>query len=189
MGAVLYTSVIAVTDLGRLVMNVLPVGTDWSFVNILFYLLIIGFSLLIRRYTLTRYSDIPVFSVAMIMLGAICSSSLIIGKTILNVKIGGISQDTFFIFTLAVIYILIVSSYMIIYFHSVFRLQLQRCYERYRSRYKSFGGKLVVERYAHSRNQRQRGPCGRFRYNVCDQPYKRAQKENRYRISIKRRSC
>ena len=117
MGAVLYTSVIAVTDLGRLVMNVLPVGTDWSFVNILFYLLIIGFSLLIRRYTLTRYSDIPVFSVAMIMLGAICSSSLIIGKTILNVKIGGISQDTFFIFTLAVIYILIVSSYMIIYFH------------------------------------------------------------------------
>lgn len=69
---------------------------------------------------------------------------------------------------------------------SVFRLQLQRCYERYRSRYKSFGGKLVVERYAHSRNQRQRGPCGRFRYNVCDQPYKRAQKENRYRISIKR---
>ncbi|MGN0813798.1 MAG: sensor histidine kinase [Candidatus Coproplasma sp.] len=116
MGATLYVSVIAVCDLGRQVMNLMPPGGGW--INIVFYVLIIAYSVLLRHYTLKYYSDIPIISVILIMINAVCSVLLIFAKTVISVNSGqGTTQDIFYTLTLAVIYVFSVSGYMMIYFH------------------------------------------------------------------------
>lgn len=116
MGATLYVSVIAVADLGRQVMNLLPPGNAW--VNIVFYLLIIGFSVLLRHYTLKYYSEIPVISAVLILINAFSLAVLVYAKTLINVKAGPSGGgDLYYTLTLVVIYIVAVSGYMMVYFH------------------------------------------------------------------------
>lgn len=123
MGATLYVSVIAVADLGRQVMNLLPEGYEW--INLVFYVLIIAYSLLLRRYTLRYYSDIPAVSVALIMLNAVSSAVLIFAKTIINVYVGpSAAKDLYYTLTLCVIYIFAVSGYLMIFFHCKVRKRM-----------------------------------------------------------------
>lgn len=123
MGATLYVSVIAVADLGRQAMNLMPPDSAW--INLVFYVLIIAYSLLLRRYTLRYYSDIPIISVILIMVNAVCSAVLIFAKTILNVHSGPTSaRDIYYTLTLAAIYVFSVSGYMMIYFHCKVRKRM-----------------------------------------------------------------
>lgn len=117
MGAVLFTSVLAATELGRQVMFILPKGTDWSFINNIFHLLICAFGLVVRWYTLRNYSSIPVLSVVIVAVGAVLSSGLVICKDVMNVRMPVSQGDLFYIFTLVVLYVLNMSTYLIIYFH------------------------------------------------------------------------
>lgn len=115
MGATLYASVIAVADLGRQVMNVMPEGSEW--INLVFYVLIIAYSFILRHYTLKNYNDIPLISAILILVDSVCAAVLIFAKTVMNVIYGPPSTDVYYIFTLFAIYIFTVSGYMMIYFH------------------------------------------------------------------------
>lgn len=117
MGASLYTTVIVIADLGRQVMVLLPSGTDWSFVNIVFYMLIIVFSGVIRSLSLQRYRDISPASVAAVLIGAALSCALVLYKTHLNMTEGSFGGDSFYVFTLALLYVLNFAFYVIIYWN------------------------------------------------------------------------
>lgn len=122
MGATLYASVIAVADLGRQVMNVMPEGSEW--INLVFYVLIIAYSFILRHYTLKNYNDIPLISAILILVDSVCAAVLIFAKTIMNVIYGPPSIDVYYIFTLFAIYIFTVLSYMMIYFHCKVRKRM-----------------------------------------------------------------
>ena len=115
MGASLYTTVIIIADLGRQVMILLPSGTDWSFVNIVFYLLIIAFSVVIRSLSLQQYRDISPASVAVVLISTALSCALVFYKTSLNMTEGSFGGDSFYVFTLALLYELNFAFYVIIY--------------------------------------------------------------------------
>lgn len=122
MGATLYASVIAVADLGRQVMNVMPEGSEW--INLVFYVLIIAYSFILRHYTLKNYNDIPLISAILILVDSVCAAVLIFAKTIMNVIYGPPSIDVYYIFTLFAIYIFTVLGYMMIYFHCKVRKRM-----------------------------------------------------------------
>jgi ATP-binding region ATPase domain protein len=122
MGATLYASVIAVADLGRQVMNVMPEGSEW--INLVFYVLIVAYSFILRHYTLKNYNDIPLISAILILVDSVCAAVLIFAKTIMNVIYGPHSTDVYYIFTLFAIYIFTVSGYMMIYFHCKVRKRM-----------------------------------------------------------------
>ena len=115
-GSVLFAAVLCMTDLARQVMNTLPAVIDWSFINLLFYILIDLFAGLLRKYSLAGFRDIPAACAAVILGQSFLTAGLILAKTVLNVQAGTFS-DVYYILTLIVLFVLIVSCYMIIYLH------------------------------------------------------------------------
>lgn len=118
LGATIYVTVIAICDLSR---NI-PVDIDVGIICIICYAFIVAFSLLIRKYSLAHYSDIPVISVTMIAVNAVVFTLLIYCRIIMSTR--GTSTDIFYTLSLAGIYVLSVSSYLMIYFHCNVRKQM-----------------------------------------------------------------
>ena len=92
----------------------------WEFVCFLADLLIVAFSFVIHRYTLKKYSDIPVVSVVLIMITTIVSTALIIVKTIMKMS-AGMRFDAYYCIELAGIFIISLTSYLMIYYHCKIR--------------------------------------------------------------------
>ena len=115
-GAVLFAAVLCMTELARQVMNTLPPVTDWSFINLLFYILIDLYAYLLRRFSLAGFQDIPTACAAVMLGQSFLTAALILAETVLNVRAGTFS-DLYYMLTLIVLSILIVSDYMIIYVH------------------------------------------------------------------------
>jgi len=79
---------------------------------------------MLKKFTLKHYTDIPLVSVIMILADTICSSALIIGNDAIRNAEGVRGGDLYYALSLAVIYILNVTGYMMIYFHCKIRKQM-----------------------------------------------------------------
>lgn len=119
MGATLYITIISMADLGHetiLYFSMRNSNRYYDWVGFLFSLLIVVFGFVIRRYSLKEFSDIPKLSVILIMINTVACTVLIIAKVLVK-TINGVFTDSYFCTVLSVIYIISVTSYMMIYFH------------------------------------------------------------------------
>lgn len=119
MGATIFITVIATADLGHEAMGCLNAsfrGGYFDFICFIADAFMIGFSIVIRRYSLKPYSDIPLVSVILIMINTFASTALIISKTVIKMSTG-VRFETYYCFVLAAIYVVSVTGYMMIYFH------------------------------------------------------------------------
>ena len=119
MGATVFITVIATADLGHEAMGCLKALFNGGYFDFLCYVadvLMIGFSFIIRRYSLKDYSDIPLVSVILIMITTVTSTVLIISKTVIKMSTGTFFEP-YYCFVLAGIYIISVACYMMIYCH------------------------------------------------------------------------
>lgn len=119
LGATVFITAITTAELGHELSGYLRSvyhGIYWEFVCFLADLLMIGVSFVIHKYSLKRYSDIPVVSVALIMITTIVSTALIIIKTVMKMS-SGMKFDTYYCIELAGIFIISVTSYLMIYYH------------------------------------------------------------------------
>lgn len=117
LGATLYTTVISICDLGR---N-LPIGGNVGVICIVCYIFIVAFSFVIRKFSLVNYNDIPPISMAIIMINTVVFTTLIFYRVRFGMANSVSRRDIFYTLTLIGIYILSVSSYMMIYFHCKIR--------------------------------------------------------------------
>lgn len=119
MGATVFITVVATADLGREAMGCLKNIYSEGYFDFICYLadaLMVGFSFVIRKYSLKNYSDIPLVSVILIMINAFVSTVLIISKTIMKMSAGTLF-DPYYCMVLAAVYVVSVTGYMMIYFH------------------------------------------------------------------------
>lgn len=120
MGATLFIIVIATADLGREVMSCLSAKYSEGYFDFTCYIadiLVVAFSFLVSKFTLKNYSDIPKISVIMIMINTVACSLLILLKTVFKIQEGSFGADKFYCIVLAVVYVVSVTGYMMIYFH------------------------------------------------------------------------
>lgn len=118
-GATLYLSIISMADLGHEVMMCLAVefvGVYFGWVCFLFSGLIVVFGLVIRKYSIKSFQDLPKLSIVMTMLNTVAATLLIIIKTVMKMQ-SGMMADGFYCAVLAFIYIISVTGYMMIYHH------------------------------------------------------------------------
>lgn len=123
LGATVFITAITTAEFGHELSGYLRSvyhGVYWEFVCFLADLLMIGMSFVIHKYSLKRYSDIPGFSVALIMITTIVSTALIIIKTVMKMS-EGIKFDTYYCIELAGIFIISVSGYLMVYYHCKIR--------------------------------------------------------------------
>lgn len=113
LAATIYTTIISICDLGR---NI-PLNIDVGITCIICYIFIVAFSFVIRKFTILCYSDIPPISVIMIMINTTVFTTLIFYRDRYGMTVDPMKTDVFYTMTLIVIYILSISSYMMIYFH------------------------------------------------------------------------
>lgn len=119
LGATVFITVIATTDLGREVLGVINSSHKGGYFEFVCYFadaFMVGFSLLIRRYSLKPYSDIPLVSVVLIMVNTVASTVLIIVKTVMKMQ-ESLNFDPYYCLVLAGIYIISVTSYIMVYIH------------------------------------------------------------------------
>lgn len=86
MGATLFITVITMTTLGREIMKVIGVLGVANIGYYIAFVLIIAFSVLLRKYTLRNYSDIPVISVVLIAVNAVVSVILVLYGMMISMK-------------------------------------------------------------------------------------------------------
>lgn len=122
MGATLCVTIIAVCDLARQIMNFMP--SDSEYINIIAYVLIIIYSLILHKFTLSNYRDIPLVSVIMILINTVSSAMLILVNTRIRVNAGNRGGDVYYALSLAVIYVVNVTGYMMIFFHCKVRKEM-----------------------------------------------------------------
>ena len=91
-------------------------GRSWDWICYLSDLLMVSFAFVVHKYTLKRYSDIPVISVILLMVTTIVSTALIIGKTVIKMSVG-MMFEPYYCIELAGIFIISVTSYLMIYYH------------------------------------------------------------------------
>ena len=118
-GATVFITVIATTALGREVLGVINSSHKGGYFEFVCYFadaFIVGFSILIRRYSLKPYSDIPLVSVVLIMVNTVASTVLIIVKTVMKMQ-ESLNFDPYYCLVLAGIYIISVTSYIMVYIH------------------------------------------------------------------------
>lgn len=119
MGATVFVTVIATADFGHEVMGSLVTYFNGGYFDYFCYLadvFMIGFSFVIRKFTLKNYSDIPSVSVILIMVNTVVSAILIVSKTLIKMSSGAMFEP-YYCMVLAAIYVISVTGYMMIYFH------------------------------------------------------------------------
>ena len=118
MGATIFITAITMGEFGREFAGYIGVKfhINADFISYLSYLLIIVFGLVIYKYTLKDYGDIPVVSTILIAVNTFVSTTLIIVKTLLRMKEWNY-LDGYYSLELAGIYIISVTTYLMVYYN------------------------------------------------------------------------
>jgi len=119
MGATVFVSVITMTELGHygamVFGNKMPTGT-----SVLFYamedILIVAFALVIKKYSISKYTDIPAISAVLILINTTLMSLVVFVNTRFMIT-GLTSANEFYCLVLLVEYILVITGYLMIWFH------------------------------------------------------------------------
>lgn len=119
MGATIFITVIATADLGmEISLCIRDANPDiyTHFTSYLADLMMVAFSILVSKFTLKHYSDIPKISVILIMVNTVACTSLIAVKTLLKLQ-NSLAGDIYYCLVLVGIYIISVTGYLMIYYH------------------------------------------------------------------------
>ena len=115
MGVTLFVTVITMTNLGNELSYIFPALGTWDIGNYISYSLILVFSVLLRGFTLSGYSDVPPVSVIFILINGALSTWLVFSRIIAN--LGAFSADSNYVELLISLYVFAATSYLMVYFH------------------------------------------------------------------------
>ena len=114
MGTTLFVTVIAMTNLGGEIIAAFDFAELSGLGNYLSYSLIIAFSFILRKFTLSNYSDIPLISVGLILVNGVISTWLVVNDIIVN--LGSFEKEITSGLLLVGVYVFAVTSYLMVYF-------------------------------------------------------------------------
>ena len=120
-GGTLFVTVTAIITLGRQLMILIPPQFIPANINLVVYIFIVLYSILLHKLSLKEYTDLPLLSVIMMLIITIVLSFLLFGKQIYDVNKDPFAVDVFYIFTLIFYYIISICSYLMLYFYAKVR--------------------------------------------------------------------
>lgn len=117
MGATQYVSVISMCDLGHHLGQIVEEsGVSIDLVCIISYILIVIFALIMRRFSVTKYGDIPKSSVSMIMINDLIASLVVLYYERELVNNGNEVNNIYFVL-LGLIYLTTILTYLMLFYH------------------------------------------------------------------------
>lgn len=115
LASTIFASAILLNELGAQIMRLASVGGGMhEFLTIPAYLLIIAFTLLMKKLSLNEYYEVPIYSAVIVVVINVAAMVVEFSNLLL---FGAVMGDKFFCFALSMMFVVCVAGYLLVYFH------------------------------------------------------------------------
>lgn len=115
LASTIFASAILLNELGAQIMRLASVGGGMhEFLTIPAYLLIIAFTLLMKKLSLNEYYGVPIYSAVIVVVINVAAMVVEFSNLVL---FGAVMGDKFFCFALSMMFVVCVAGYLLVYFH------------------------------------------------------------------------